>query len=179
MHNVTLTKTREEIRIMAKKQDVWNVAVNGLPYKIQLAKNKISINDGEEVKLKKFRHKSNFPNMEYYIPVADKELVLYVGQSFGTVLTMDGRDCLSGEVFEAPVMPKWAWIFIVLYIIDFTLLIGGAIGGAINAAMAYFTIDVASNTKKSLGKRVAICIGSWLVATIGEFILAVFVLSIM
>lgn len=33
-------------------------------------------------------------------------------------------------------MPKWGFIFIVLYVVNFAFLMGGAIGGALNAGFA-------------------------------------------
>lgn len=162
---------------MAAKQVLWNVEIDGIPYKIELAKNKITINDGESIPLSKFKNKSKVIYNEFNIPVAGKEMVLYSGVT-GTVLTMDGRDCATGKEYIAPVMPKWAWIFVVLYAVNFFLLIGGAIGGAISAGFAWMTISVASS-RQTTGKKFFICLGIYIGITIIEFFLALFLFRTM
>ena len=132
-----------------------------------------SLDNGDAIKLNKFKHQSKYPNMEYYIPVGDREVVLNVIQGKQPILTMDGRDCVTGEPFELTKMPKWTWVFIVLHIINFFLIIGGAIGGALAGCFCMTTTMIASDTKMSTGKRVGICVAIWLVASVLEFILAV------
>lgn len=43
---------------MAAKEMVWNFEVQGIPYKVGLKKNTVSINDAEPVKLSKLARKS-------------------------------------------------------------------------------------------------------------------------
>lgn len=90
---------------MAAKQYLWNVEIDEIPYKIEYVKGKVSINNGEAVSLNKFRHNSKLGSSEIFIPVGDKELVMYSG-NFGVVLTKDGKNCLTGEPFTPPVMPS-------------------------------------------------------------------------
>lgn len=162
---------------MAAKTYSWNVNVEDASYKIELRKNKLTINEGEAVKLNKLKNKSKFPNMEYYIPLGNKEVVLNIRQSGDPVLTMDGRDCVTGEPFELNELPKWAWVFIVLHGINFFVLIGGAIGGACFGGLSVLTAAVASNNEMSTGKRVGICVAIWLVASVIEFLLALVIAS--
>ena len=49
----------------------------------------------------------------------------------------NGIDCKTGQPFVEVVMPKWIWVFWAIYIADFFLFLGGALGGAINAAASY------------------------------------------
>ena len=158
---------------MAAKTFSWNITVDEVTYKIELTKNKVTVNGGEPVKLNKLKHQSKYPNMEYYIPVGSKEVVLNTRPAGEPVLTMDGRDCVTGEPFELNELPKWAWVFIVLHGLNFFLLIGGAIGGACFGGLSVLTTTIASNGEMSTGKRVGICVAIWLVASILELILAV------
>ena len=61
---------------MAAKTFSWNITVDEVSYKIELTKNKVTVNGGEPVKLNKLKQQSKYPNMEYYIPVGSKEVVL-------------------------------------------------------------------------------------------------------
>ena len=70
--------------------------------------------------------------------------------------------------------PKWVWIFVVLHAINFFLIIGGAVGGALQGAVICFLVSVSSNQKKTTAVRVLSCLGIWIAATVVEFILALF-----
>lgn len=155
---------------MAAKQYLWNVEIDEIPYKIEYVKGKVSINNGEAVSLNKFRHNSKLGSSEIFIPVGDKELVMYSG-NFGVVLTKDGKNCLTGEPFTPPVMPKWVWVFVVLYAIDFFALLGGLLGGAINFGAFGLTTTIASSAKTT-GKKLALCIGLYVILTVLEFVIA-------
>lgn len=158
---------------MAAKVYAWKIMVDEVPYKIELTKNKVTVNDGEPVKLNKLKQQSKYPNMEYYIPVGNKEVVLNLPQGREPVLTMEGRDCVTGEPFEMTELPKWAWIFVVLHLINFFLIIGGAVGGACLGGFSVLTTMIASNNTMSTSKRVGICVAIWLGASVLEFILAI------
>lgn len=164
---------------MAAKTFSWNINVDEVSYRIELMKNKVTVNGGEPVKLNKLKQQSKYPNMEYYIPVGSKEVVLNVRPGGEPVLTMDGRDCVTGEPFELVAMPKWAWVFVVLHGLNFFLLIGGAIGGACFGGLSALTISLASNREMSKGKRIGICVAIWLVATVIEFVLALVIAGLL
>lgn len=65
------------------------------------------------------------------------------------------------------------WVFVVLHAVNFFLLIGGAIGGAMCAGFAYLSGWVASNKKMSTVARVFACLGMWIGAIILEFIVVI------
>ncbi len=161
---------------MAAQSYSWDVNVDGGIYKVEFEKNKISINGGEGVKLNKFKSKSMFPNSQYFLPLGNKEAVLNIRQGGAPVLTIDGRDCNTGEPFELSKMPGWGWVFIVLHVINFFMLIGGAIGGALCGGLCVVSAGIASNGEKTTGKRVAGCVILWLVASVVELILAIILL---
>lgn len=164
---------------MAAKEMVWNFEVQGIPYRVELKKNAISINGAEPVKLNKLARKSSLTETHYSIMIEGKEAVLHIKQFGAAVLSYDGRDCATGEAYIPSKMPGWAWVFIVLHAIDFFLLIGGAIGGIIQVLIISAIAAVSSNRKKATGVRVLVCVGIWLLSTIAQFILAVVLASLL
>lgn len=164
---------------MAAKEMVWNFEVQNIPYRIELKKNKVSVNNAEPVKLTKLARKSNLLETNYSMMIEGKEAVLHIRQFGAPVLSYDGRDCATGEEYIPRKVPAWAWVFIVLHVLDFFLLIGGAIGGVIQVLIIAAMASVASNTKKSTGVRVLVCVGIWLLSTIVQFILALGIASLL
>lgn len=164
---------------MAAKEMVWNFEVQGIPYRVELKKNAISVNGAEPVKLNKLAKKSSLTETHYSMMIEGKEAILHVRQFGAVVLSYDGRDCATGEEYIPAKMPGWAWVFIVLHAIDFFFLIGGAIGGILQVFIVTAIAAAASNRKKSTGVRVLVCIGIWLLSTIAQFILAVGIASLM
>lgn len=157
---------------MAAKEMVWNFAVQGIPYRIELKKNKVSVNGAEPVALNNFTKKSNLIETNYSMMIEGKEATLHIRQFSAPVLSYDGRDCATGEEYIPAKVPGWTWVFIVLHAIDFFFLIGGALGGALQALIAIAMASIASNTKMSTGVRVLACLGMWLVSTVVQFIIA-------
>ncbi len=157
---------------MAAKEMVWNFDAQGIPYKIKLKKNKVSINGAEPVALDMFKRKSNFIGVNYSIMIEGKEAILHMRQFGAPVLSYDGRDCATGKEYTPVKVPGWTWVFIVLHAIDFFFLIGGAVGGVVQALIAIAMATVASDTRKSTGVRVLACLGIWLVSTVVQFVLA-------
>lgn len=164
---------------MAAQEMVWNFEVQGIPYRVELKKNAISVNGAEPVKLNKLARKSSLTETHYSMMIEGKEAVLHVKQFGAVVLSYDGRDCATGEEYIPAKMPGWAWVFIVLHAVDFFFLIGGAIGGILQLFIITAIAAVASNRKKSTGVRVLVCVGIWLLSTIAQFILAVGIASLM
>lgn len=157
---------------MAAKEMVWNFEVQSIPYRIELKKNKVSVNGTEPVPLNKLTKKSNLIETNYSIMIEGKEAVLHIRPFATPALSYDGRDCATGQEYVPMKVPGWAWIFVFLHGIDFFLLIGGAIGGALQAFIIIAMMSIASDTKKSTGTRVLACTGIWLVSTVVQFILA-------
>lgn len=163
---------------MAAKEMVWNFEVQGVPYKIELKKNKVSVNGNEPVKLTKLARKSSLLETNYSIMIEGKEAVIHIRQ-FGTpILSYDGKDCATGEAYVPAKVPGWAWIFIVLHAINFFVLIGGAIGAALQVLIIAAMAAVAANTKKTTAVRVLACVGIWLLSTIVQVILAFWIVSL-
>lgn len=163
---------------MAAKEKVWNFEVQGIPYRIELKKNKVSVNGNDPVKLNKLARKSSLLETNYSLMVEGKEAVIHIRQFGAPILSYDGKDCATGEEYVPAKVPGWAWIFIVLHAIDFFILIGGAIGAALQVLIIAAMAAVAANTKKSTAVRVLACVGIWLLSTIVQFILAVWLVSL-
>lgn len=157
---------------MAVKEMVWNFEAQGIPYKIELIKNKVSINGAEPVKLNKLARKSNLLETNYSIMIEGKEAVLHVRQFGAPILSYDGRDCATGEAYVPAKVPGWVWVFVVLHAMDFLFLIGGAIGAVIQFLVIAALATISSDAKKSTGSRVLLCAGIWLLSTILQFFLA-------
>lgn len=158
---------------------VWNLEIQGIPYKVELKKNKVSVNNAEPVKLTKLAKKSSLWETHYSIMLEDKEAVLHIKQFSNPVLSYDGKDCATGEEYVPAKMPGWAWVFIVLHLVDWFLLIGGAIGGAIQGIVIAALVSVSSNTKKSTGMRVLVCVGILLLSTVVQLVLALWLYPIL
>lgn len=163
---------------MAAKEMVWNFEVQGVPYKIELKKNKVSVNGNEPVKLTKLARKSSLMETNYSMMIEGKEAVIHIRQFGAPILSYDGKDCATGEAYVPAKVPGWAWIFIVLHAINFFVLIGGAIGAALQVLVIAAMAAVAANTKKTTAVRVLACVGIWLLSTIVQVILAFWIVSL-
>lgn len=158
---------------MAAKEKVWNVVVEEVPYKITLVGNKISVNNGEPVKytgLKKAVGEGKGAN--YVVPLGNQKAILRVNAFGGVALTLDGKDCETGEVYEAPKTPWWIWIHVVLHALGFLFLIGGAVGGAIQGGVICIMLGIASDNKTSNSKKIGVCTAILVVSLIVQYALA-------
>lgn len=82
----------------------------------------------------------------------------------------NGIDCKTGQPFVEEVMPKWIWVFWAIYIADFFLFLGGALGGAINAAAAIVTGSIAMKKNTGTGVKVILCIVFCVIVTLVEIL---------
>lgn len=158
---------------MGQVSEEWNVNVGeGQGYHVILEKSKLTINDDEPVKLTKFKSKSGMLGVSYEVPLGLQTAILYLYNGKAT-LTLNGVDCKTGQPYEPAKMPAWGWVFVVLYVVNFFLIIGGAIGGAISAGFAAISATVSANTKLSTVARVLICVGIYIAVTVVSLIIAV------
>ncbi len=158
---------------MAVKEKIWNVVVDEVPYKVTLAGNKISVNNGEPVKFTKLEKAiGEGKGSNYIVPLGNEEAILRVSTYGGVALTMDGKDCLTGKEYEAPKAPWWVWIHVVIHALGFIFLIGGAIGGAVQAGVDIMMLSVASDNSRNETMRIAICTGILVISLVLQFVLA-------
>ena len=151
----------------------WNLNVEGNIYNIAFDKNKVFIN-GNKVKRLKTVKGSTVIEHGYELALGNQSAVLWVPSFRGEnpVLTYNGINVLTGQGHELKKIPGWIYVFAVLYIIDFVVLLGGALGGALNFAMYAFTNKIAVDTKKSPATRVVLCTVFYIVVTVVELIIA-------
>ena len=122
----------------------WNINIGDERYKIHLKNTKVQINR-RLLKLKPLLKKSGYLKREYEIPVGGKTALLVTGGMVaGTNLYIDGIDCITGKPYEPLVLPKWAYLFMIIHVCN---LINGAIGGLCAVMGVSLTAYIASNTK--------------------------------
>ena len=108
--------------------------------------------NGQKVKLKELMSRKEGMFRIYQVPVGGKEASLYVNNWVGGMkLAMDGIDCATGAPFTPPVLPKWAYVFMVLHCVNF---INGALGALLAIAGVAATISRSCNTKMPVIVRV-------------------------
>lgn len=161
---------------MAKAvREEWNVKLDEFSQcNVVLDNNKISINHADPVKLGKFSNKGNILERHYAIPLGSQNAVLYIGsQNDGRpVLTLNGIDQATGQPYEPVKIPGWIWVFNVLYIINFIMLVGGALGGATWTACAYLSARIATGKNQSTAVKVLVCVGLYIGTSIIGLVLA-------
>lgn len=123
---------------------VWNVNVDGIAYTVQLKGTKVLVNQ-EAKKLKECVIKKGWFQTEYEVNVGSKKALLVISSLIGgTKLVIDGKDCATGEEYVANNIPKWAYVFMVLHLINF---MNGALGVIIAIVGCSITAAVSSNKK--------------------------------
>lgn len=163
---------------MFGKEKVWNVVVEGVTYKVTLAKNKISVNGSEPVKFTKLQKAvGEGKGSNYIVPLGNQNAILRVSSVGLIALTLDGKDCLTGEAYEPPKIPWWAWIHVVLHALGFFFLIGGAIGGAIQGGVICIMLAIASDNKKENAYKIGVCTAILAVSLLAQFGLAWLIVS--
>ena len=161
---------------MAKKVNAWDVQVGGNVHHVEFKRNKISIDGAEPQKLKTFQITKVTGFRQVSIPVDTDVLTLYISTFGDYALVQNGIDLATGQPYDAAPLPKWVWVFWILFIVDFVAIMGGALGGCVNMLGAAAVTKIIANHKDSVGKRVTLSILVWLLLSIVEF-LAAFAIS--
>ena len=157
------------------KEFVWNIVEEDVPYIIKLVGNKLTVNNNAPVKYTKLNKAvTEGKGANYEVPVGNKTAILRINSYAAPVLTLDGRDCSTGEIYEAPKLPWWVWIFVVIHALGFVFLVGGAVGGAIQGCVIVLLMGVASQKNKSTWLRVALCTAILAISFIAQCVFAYF-----
>ncbi|MCR5415870.1 MAG: hypothetical protein K6E79_03640 [Pseudobutyrivibrio sp.] len=162
------------------KTKIWNFfKADGTPVNVTLNKNRfVSVNGGPEMKLNTLKApEGSFAEKVFNVPVGNGEYAKLCVKN-NQVLTYNGFNVETGEAYTPMELPKWAYVFVVLYVMNFFLVIGGAIGGAISAGFAFLTATIASDRKMSTGLRVFLCILLYIGVTIGSLFIAIVLLGV-
>ena len=131
---------------------VWNVTVDGEGYEIKYINNKKIIVNDRELRLKDYQKNLTMTTTEYEIPLGSQKALLIVGGLNSARLIMDGVDCGSKEAdapesAQAPgtaVLPKWAYIFVILHCINFV----NGLSGCAMAILGIGSIKLINDSKK-------------------------------
>ena len=160
---------------MAAPAGNWNFTDSmGMSHSVALEKNKISIDGGEPVKINKYRSKeSNMIVSVYQIPNNQGDDLKLCIKGKEPVLAVNGVNVATGENYAPDKMPGWIWVFYILFIIEFFLVMGGAIGGAINAGGAFFCSAIAVGKKMNGVAKFFACLGVFIAVSVVEVILAI------
>lgn len=133
---------------------VWNVKVDQVDYEIKLKGNKVFVNN-EGTKLMSLLVKRGLLQSTYAIEVGAKEALLIASSLIGgTKLVIDEKDCATGEAYVPLKIPKWAYIFMALHMINYFL--GGLLGALIGLIGCSVTVSISSNKKIPILARVAL-----------------------
>lgn len=155
----------------------WNYTDStGVSHSVELLKNRVTVDGGEPVKINKLRGKgSNMLETVYEIPNGTGDDVKLYFRNKNITLVCNGINVQTGETYEPVNIPGWIWVFYILFIVDFFLIIGGAVGGCIFAGGAALCSTVASSRKMKGAGKVFACIGIYAGFTIVSLIIAVLI----
>lgn len=160
------------------KEMYWNVlGEDGITYKVHIGfanaiKNSlVAVADDPPRKLKEFtknKKESNLAESVWEIPVGGKTAKLYTSNIIkdNVTLTVDGLDCKTGEEYIPVSVPKWVYIFFVLYVFNLFFVIGGAVGGAVNMLFAVWTLNVATKKDKKTSTKLLSAIGIYVLSVV-------------
>lgn len=154
----------------------WDIVVDGNRYEVKPKGNKLLIN-GQKVKLKELNSRKEGMFRVYQVPVGGKMASLYVNNWIGGMkLAMDGVDCATGTPFTPPVLPKWAYVFMILHCVNF---INGALGVLLAMAGVAATIAISCNTRMPVAVRVLLDILLVIVSVVIVFGIAIAVSGVL
>jgi len=152
----------------------WNYTDSqGMSHTIELSKNKVTVDGGEPVKLNKLKGKgSNMLETVYQIPSQTGDDVKLYFKNKNITCVCNGTDVDTGEAYEPVKMPGWIWVFYVLFIINFFVVMGGALGACVQAGGAALCSTVAANKKMNGVAKVFACIGIYIGFTVVALVVA-------
>ena len=135
---------------MANKRE-WNFTEGENSYNVTFEKNKlISVNGSEPVKIAKLKSKeSNILEAVYDVDLGDGKIA---------------KLCMRKKEFTL--------VFEVLYIVNFFVVMGGALGACVSLIGAVVSATIASNKKMNGVVKVICCIALYAVLTVVSFFVA-------
>ncbi len=155
-----------------KRKKSWSIQSEETMYTINVERKQIIVTPGEAFETKKLKSQGTFLDREIEIPVGNTIAHLHTNYDGKQIMVVDGKDCETGMKYVTMKMPGWGWVFIVLHVINFFLVIGGAVGGAIGAVLIGVSAKIAAKESEKVLVRVLKCVGIYVLATVIELILA-------
>ena len=150
------------------KERTWSFqTTDGTPVQVTLRKNRwVSVNGQPEIKLKELKdgQDSNLFEVAFNIPLPNNEQAkLFSGM--GQKVVYEGKDVETGLEYEAATIPKWTYVFFVLFVINWFVIMGGAFGALASLLGAYAVYYVATRTEMATGGKVGISAAAYVVIT--------------
>ncbi len=153
------------------KVKTFKVEKDGICYTIEIAARKITVSPGETYKITKLKRSGNMFDQIYDIPLEGSSVQLHIDFWGKRALVSDGINQETGEAFQPMKIPAWAWIFVILGIVNF-FVIGGALGGAVGVLMVGLVANVSTDMRKNTFVRVLLCTLTIVGLFIAELLLA-------
>lgn len=150
----------------------YQIELQGKPYTIKLRGYSVEIN-GTRHKLRRLpRRNILFMPMEYDLPIPEGKVMIVSGL-WSAQLVVDGVNLSTGKPHTSlSKVPTWAYV---LCILDFSLLLGGVVGGVIGAICLMTTLKISVAEEYNLGMRVVLSLGILLLGWIIMFAVAFFI----
>ena len=159
---------------MAARQE-WNFTTDGEKnYNVVFEKNRyVSVNGSEPVKIAKIRAKENSVLENVYdVDLGDGQVAKLCVKKNQAALVYNGKDVNTGATHEIKDVPKWVYIFEGLYILNFFLIMGGALGVVVSMASMLASASIAVNKKMNTVVKILLCIILYVVVTIISYTVA-------
>ncbi|WP_124067281.1 hypothetical protein [Clostridium sp. E02] len=132
---------------------VWKVKVDEKEYEVKLKGSRVLVNN-EKFKLRNLLVKHKWFQTTYGVDIGTKKAMLIISSLIGgTKLVIDEKDCATGEIYVPVHIPKWAYVFMALHMIN---LINGLLGAIIGLIGCSATVSISSNKKIHIVARVAL-----------------------
>ena len=159
---------------MAQDREWFFNTFDCAPMKVSLVNNRfVSVNNGPQIKLKDIKAvESNFAERVFNIPLGNGEIAKLCVRN-KQVLVYNGRNVETGEEYKTIKLPNWVYVFVALYVVNFFLILGGALGGATSAIGAYASANISADDKRPTLTKVLFCIGLYVVITAVSLLLAI------
>ena len=141
------------------KEKTWSFqTADGTPVQVTLRKNRwISVNGDAEMNIKTLKDSvdSNIFENAFNIPLPNGETAKFFA-GMGQKVVYQGKDVETGLDYEAASIPKWTYVFFVLFVVNWFFIMGGALGALASLFGAYGVYYVAARTDKGTGVKVGL-----------------------
>lgn len=146
-------------------RDTWKVNVEGNSYNVVYKDRRLSVNK-KEIRHPKWA-KGSIVEKAYEVPLGNKTAILYIPASDreSPVLTIDGKNVITGEDFQLITVPKWGWPLVALYAIN-AIFFHNIVALVVWFSFGYGTCWMTANPKREPKIRVATSLGLYIMATI-------------
>ena len=152
----------------------WSFSIGNKNYNVLFEKRKfISVNGEDAIKIAKLKSKeSNILETVHDVDLGDGKVAKLCMRKKEFTLVYDGKNLENGRPYEITDVPKWAFVFEVLYIVNFFLIMGGAVGACVSLIGAVVSATIASNKKMNNVAKVLASVALYAVLTVISFFVA-------